>query len=283
MRAGALFSGLSDPPFAFPPELHHVTSSAIQRGVGGGRRLRVAAAKAFCCTSIMVGCKASTDGSVMTSHTCDSHDNSTDLSIVPAAKHKPGDQVLLTRWELDTNGPMKRTIRKPIGQIPEVPETFGYISGIYGIMNDHQLAIGESTFGGRDQLVSQKGLIDCDNLTRLMLERAKTARDAIRIGGGLIEQYGWNDVGEALTIADTKEVWLMEIVGPGKDAVGAAWAAQRIPDDHVSVVANGSRIGEIDLKNPDYFMASKSVFKIAEQLGLLGPEERAAVPLLRGL
>ena len=220
----------------------------------------------------MVGCKASTDGSVMTSHTCDSHDNSTDLRIVPAAKYKPGDQRLVTRWEGANDGPMKRTICKPIGQIPQVPETFGYVAGIYGIMNDHQLAIGESTFGGRDQLVSQKGLIDCDNLTRLMLERAKTARDAIRIGGGLIERYGWNDVGEALTIADTKEVWLMEIVGPGKGAVGAAWAAQRIPDDQVSVVANGSRIGEIDLKNPDYFMASKSVFKIAEQLGCWDPK-----------
>ena len=150
-------------------------------------------------------------------------------------------------------------------------------------MNDHQLAIGESTFGGRDQLVSQKGLIDCDNLTRLMLERAKTAREAIRIGGGLIEQYGWCDVGEALTIADTKEVWLMEIVGPGKGAVGAAWAAQRIPDDHVSVVANGSRIGEIDLKNPDFFMALEERFQDCRAAWLLGPEGRPAVPLLRGL
>ena len=229
------------------------------------------AAKAFCCTSIMVGCKASTDGSVMTSHTCDSHDNSTDLRIVPAAKHKPGDQRLVTRWEADNGGPMKRTICKPIGQIPQVPETFGYIAGIYGIMNDHQLAIGESTFGGRDQLVSQKGLIDCDNLTRLMLERqngprghphrrrADRAVRLVRRGRGIDHRRHQGSLADGDRRA-------------GKGAVGAAWAAQRIPDDHVSVVANGSRIGEIDLKNPDFFMASKGVFKVAEQLGCWDPK-----------
>ena len=178
---------------------------------------------------------------------------------------------------------MKRCRRKPTGSIPQVAETFGYMAGEYGIMNEQQVAIGESTFEGRKELQSEKGLIDCDTLTRLMLERAKTARDAIRIGGELIEKYGWCDEGEALTIADTREVWLMEIVGPGKDAVGAVWAAQRVPDDHVSVVANGSRIGQIDLAKPDFFMASKNVFKRAEELGYWNREERPAVSLLRGL
>ena len=105
-----------------------------------------------------------------------------------------------------------------------------------------------------------------------MLERASTARQAIRIGGGLIEKYGWCDVGEALTIADTKEVWVMEIVGVGEDATGAVWAAQRVPDDHVSVVANASRIGVLDLDNADFFMASKNVVKFAQENGYWDPE-----------
>ena len=229
-------------------------------------------ARGLGCTSIMVGCKASTDGSVMTSHTCDSDNGNSDIRVVPAKKHKPGDQFLTTKWVEDPSGPMKRTLRKSTGQIPQVAETFGYIAASYAIMNEHQLAIGESTFDGREEMQNKEGLIDCDTLTRLMLERAKTAREAIRLGGKLIEQYGWNDLGEALTIADTREVWVMEIVGPGEGPAGAIWAAQRVPDDHVSVVANGSRIGEIDLKNPDYFMASKNVTKRAEELGLWDPK-----------
>jgi dipeptidase len=230
------------------------------------------AGEARACTSIMVGRKASADGSVMTSHTCDSHDGSSQIFIVPAKKHAPGEEVLLTRRQPDNTGPMKRQGRKPTGSIPQVAETFGYIAGEYGIMNEHQLAIGESTFGGRQQLHSDKGLIDCDMLTRLMLERAQTAREAIRVAGDLLEKYGWCDEGEALTIADTREVWLMEIVGPGKGAVGSIWAAQRVPDDHVSVVANGSRIGRIDLSNPDFFMASKDVLSAAEKLGYWNPK-----------
>jgi dipeptidase len=104
-----------------------------------------------------------------------------------------------------------------------------------------------------------------------MLARAATAREAIRIGGGLLKQYGWCDVGEALTIADPQEVWVLEIIGPGKDAVGAVWAAQRVPDEHVSVVANASRIGEIDVGRPDDFMASENVREVAQQRGYWDP------------
>ena len=167
---------------------------------------------------------------------------------------------------------MKGAIRKALGQIPQVPETFGYIDAAYGVMNEHQVAIGESTFEGRKELQSEKGLIDCETLSRLMLQRAKTAREAIRIGGALLAQYGWCDLGESLTIADTREVWLLEIIGPGKGTVGAVWVAQRVPDDQVSVTANGSRIGEIDLANADYFMASGNVFKRAEELGYWDPK-----------
>lgn len=219
------------------------------------------------CTSIMVGRKASTDGSVMTSHTCDSHRTSSAVIVVPGFRHKPGSMRLLSKRTDDDSGPMQRYGREPTGSIPQTPQTYGYIAPAYAAMNDRQLAIGESTFGGREELQSEKGLIDCETLTRLMLERADTARDAIRIGGQLIEQHGWNDGGEALTIADTEEVWLMEIVGPGKDAVGAVWVAQRVPDDHVCVVANAARIGEVDLTQPDFFMASDNLFDAAEQAG----------------
>ena len=207
----------------------------------------------------------------MTSHTCDSHVNGSAIIVVPAQRHKPRDQAVLTTWQQDAAAPMPRVIRRPSARIPQAPETFAYLGGVYGIMNEHQVAIGETTFGGRAELSSDKGLIDCDTLTRLMLERAKTTREAIRIGGRLTEEYGWRDGGEGLTIADTHEVWLMEIVGPGKGTVGAVWAAQRVPDDHVSVVANGSRIGELDLSNPDYFMASKNVFKVAGDRGFWNP------------
>jgi len=229
-------------------------------------------AEAGACTSIMVGRKASTDGSVMTSHTCDSHQDSSALAVVPHQAHKPGEEILLTKRTDDFSGTMKRYRRAATGKIPQVAETFGYVAGVYAIINEHQVALGESTFEGRKELQSEKGIIDCDTLSRLMLERAKTAREAIRLGGELIEKYGWCDLGETLTVADAREVWVMEIVGPGRGEIGAVWAAQRVPDDHVSVVANGSRIGEIDLSKTDEFMASKKVFETAEKRGYWNPK-----------
>ena len=223
------------------------------------------------CTSIMVGKKASADGSVMTSHTDDSHRDGAFVHLKPAAKHPKGSMRALVKRCDDDTGAMPRYGRKATGQIPQVPKTFGYIEAAYGIMNDQQLAMGESTFGGRHELMSEEGLIDCNRLTHLMLEQAKTAREAIKIGGALIEKHGWCDEGEALTIADTSEVWVMEIVGPGKGNVGAVWAAQRVPDDHISVVANGSRIGKIDLSKPDYFMAAKNVVEQAKAMGYWNP------------
>jgi dipeptidase len=228
---------------------------------------------AYSCTNIMVGRLASADGSVMTSHTCDGTRYSTRIEVVPAVKYEAGAERFLAKRREDNTGAMPQYAWGPAGgKIPQPAETFGYLAPAYACMNDHQLAIGESTFVGRKELMSDKGLIYCETLTRLLLERAKTAREAIQIAGQLLEQYGWADLGEALTIADTKELWLMEIVGPGKDGVGAVWAAQRVPDDHVSVFANGSRIGEIDLAKPDFFMASANVMKFAEEKGYWNPK-----------
>ncbi|MFO7905719.1 MAG: dipeptidase [Planctomycetota bacterium] len=223
------------------------------------------------CTSIMVGRQASTDGSVMTSHTCDSHRTGSNVMVVPAQEHKSGSQRALTKRCDDDAGPMPRYGRTPTGRIPQLENTFGYIAPAYACMNQKQLAIGESTFGGRDELVSEEGLIDCEMLTRLILERASTAREAIAVAGRLLGKHGWCDHGEALTIADPREVWLLEIVGPGKGEIGAVWAARRIPDDHVSVVANAARIGELDLSDTDAFRASKNVRNVARENGYWDP------------
>ncbi|MBN2431710.1 MAG: C69 family dipeptidase [Acidobacteria bacterium] len=224
------------------------------------------------CTSIMVGTKASADGSVMTSHTCDSHRTSSAIEVVPPAQYPAGATITLTKRSDDNSGPMERYGREVTGTIPQVAETYGYLNPAYACMNEFQVAIGESTFGGREELQSDKGLIDCETLTRLMLERATTARDAIRIGGALIEEYGWNDAGEVLTISDEKEAWAMEIIGPGKDKVGAIWAAQRVPDDHVAVYANAARIRLIDLDNPEFYMTSANVISTAVEMGFYDPE-----------
>lgn len=215
------------------------------------------------CTTITVGKKATFDGSVMTSHTDDSHRTRAWMDIVPAQKHNPDEEVTMYKRENDDSGPMPRYKHTPIGFIPQVETTYGFINSAYPCMNTEQLAIGESTFGGRESLVSDKGLIDCQRLVRLMLERCTTAREAIEMSRKLLKEYGWNDYGECLTIADTKEVWHLEIVGPGTGKTGAIWVAQRVPDNEVSVNANASRILEIDLSNPDYFMASENIFEMA--------------------
>jgi dipeptidase len=217
------------------------------------------------CTSITVGKSASFDGSVMTSHTDDSHRTRSWMDIVPAKDHPKGASAkMYKRVAVDTFA-MPTYGHNPIGEIPQVSHTFQFINTAYPCMNENQLAIGESTFGGRDELQSDEGIIDCQRLCQLMLERCKTAREAIRLAGELTKKYGWNDAGECLTIADINEVWHFEIVGPGKGKKGAIWAAQRVPDDHISVNANASTIKEIDLSKPDFFMASDNIFEIARE------------------
>jgi len=162
----------------------------------------------------------------------------------------------------------------PVGTIPQAERTHGYINTAYPCMNQHQLAIGESTFGGRETLrAPDAGLIDCQQLVTLMLERCTTAREAIRLADTLTATYGYNDGGECLTIADTEEVWHFEIVGPGKGNTGAIWAAQRVPDGHVSVNANASRIRQIDPENSDDYLASDNVYTVAQDSGWWNPED----------
>jgi len=230
------------------------------------------APEAASCTSITVGKTASTDGSVMTSHTCDSHRTGSAIHKVPAARHEPGAEITLTKRTEDDTGPMERYGREITGTLPQVERTHGYLNPSYAAMNEHQVAISESTFGGHEELVSTAGIIDCETLTRLMLERATTAREAIKVAGELLAEHGWVDEGEALVITDTEEAWMFEVVGPGPDRVGAAWAAQRVPDDHVTAMANCSRIGEIDRDDPDFFMASDTVESVAVEHGFWDPQ-----------
>jgi dipeptidase len=218
------------------------------------------------CTSIIVGKQASLDGSTMTSHSCDSSTDRTWINIVPHQKHKSGEMCKIYFEAKRTTGP-DDTDRLDRGEIPQVLETYAYVNTAYPCMNEYQLAIGEATFGGKRELRSQEGLIDCPELYRLVLERAKTAREAIRIADELTKKYGYVDSGECLTFADPHETWHFEILGPGKGKKGAVWAAVRIPDDHVGVSANASRIRQIDLNDKDNYMASDNVFSLAEEMG----------------
>jgi len=225
------------------------------------------------CTSVTVGKKASADGSVMTSHTCDSHRTRSWLDIQPPRKYPKGSLAqMVKRAPCDTLA-MPTYQYLPVGEIPQVRSTLGYINTAYPCMNEKQLAIGESTFGGRETLHSENGLIDCQQLVTLMVERCQTAREALKLADELTRQYGWNDEGECLTIADKREVWHLEIVGPGKGNRGAIWVAQRVPDEHISVNANASRIRRIDLNQPDFFMASQNIFQVAQDSGWWNPED----------
>lgn len=225
------------------------------------------------CTSITAGKKATADGSVITSHTDDSHRTRSWIDIQPARKHKPGDTAIMYRRDPCNDFKMPTYKNVPVGSIPQVEQTYGFINSAYPCQNEKQLAMGESTFGGRESLKSDQGLIDCQRLCQLMLERASTAREAIRIGGELLDKYGWHDYGECLTIADKQEVWHFEVVGPGKGRLGAIWVAQRVPDDHISVNANASTIKEINLDDKEHFMASANVFQVAIDSGWWKPSE----------
>ena len=224
------------------------------------------------CTSIMVGKKASADGSVITSHTCDSWYR-TWMTVRPAADYKEGemeniyDGRMHTEWVED----MSKVVVK--GQIPQVSHTYRLLDTSYPCLNEKQLGMGETTISGRDTLRNKNGMFMIEELQRVALERCTTAREAIKLMGELVKQYGYGDSGECLTIADTKEVWIFEIFGEGPDKIGGVWAAQRIQDDEVAVSANIPRISTLNLKDKNNYMASDNVFDVAKKLGLWDGKE----------
>ena len=218
------------------------------------------------CTSIMVGRLASTDGSVITSHTCDGRYR-TWVQMEPAEDHAPGTMHQVLRGTMQTRFRGDTVGVKLMGEIPEAAHTYAYLNTAYPCFNEKQLAIGETTFGGPDTLVNSAGWFTIEELERVALQRCDNARDAIRLMGSLAEKYGYGDGGECLTVADKNEVWQFEIVGVGKNKIGAAWVAKRVPDDHVAISANIPRIGKINRRDKD-MMASANVEKVARENGL---------------
>ncbi len=223
------------------------------------------------CTSIQVGRLASTDGSVMTCHTCDGNYR-TWLRIEPHAKYSKGTRNKIFWGTLHTETPWDTRGKIEKGEIPQVEETYAFLNTAYPCLNEKQLAIGETTIGGRQELQNDEGLFLIEELQRIVLERCTTARDAIRLIGQLVKEYGYGDSGECITIADKKEVWHFEIFGAGPVEKGAVWAAVRIPDDHIGVSANRPRISTLDLNNPDRYMASENVFTVAQEMGWWDPK-----------
>lgn len=157
---------------------------------------------------------------------------------------------------------------KVVGEIPQVAHTYSYVNTGYPSLNEKQVGIGETTFTGPDTLINKDAPLLIEELCRLAMERAATAREAVKVMGALAEEYGYGDGGECLTVSDPKEVWQFEIVGVGKHKVGAAWAAQRIPDGHVGISANIPRIGKIDRSDTENFMASDNLEQVAIDNGL---------------
>ena len=224
------------------------------------------------CTSIMVGKKASADGSVMTSHTCDSNYR-TWMDIVPSASydHDTTTTVYTGRMHTEYAEGTRGMIAK--GTLPEARSTYQFLNTAYPCLNEKQLGIGETTITGRKALVNKKGMFMIEELEKIALQRCTTAREAIRLIGQLVAEHGYGDSGECLTIADPNEVWHFEVFGEGPDKIGGVWAAVRIPDDHVGVSANISRISTLDLKDKDRYMASENVFSVAKKMGFWDGKE----------
>ncbi|MEA2005092.1 MAG: C69 family dipeptidase [Acidobacteriota bacterium] len=236
------------------------------------------------CTDILVGKLASADGSVMTSHTgaCDE----SRVHVVPAKIYKKGEMAPVYYGLQNVRTPLHE-YGEIIGYIPQVEKTFAYFHTGYPQMNEHQLAIGESTLSQRKELQvdreSGKQIMTIEQAQLFALQRCKTAREAIKLITSLVEKYGFlpscASESEALCIADPNEAWVLEIfsVGPEWDPesgrLGAIWAAQRIPDDHIAIVPNWSIIKEIDLSRSDDFMASKNYKQVAIDRGWYDPDK----------
>ena len=218
------------------------------------------------CTSIAAGKLATTDGSVMTSQTCDGTSR-TWMEVVPA-QNWPDTAKLDLYWDLrHTESKNDRLGVKLKGSIPQVPYTFAYLNTGYPCMNEKQLAMGETTIVGRKELRNPKGLFHIEDLQGIALQRCSTAREAVLLMGRLAEQYGYRDGGECLTVADKRELWFFEITGAGSEDMGALWVARRIPDDHVTVSANTPRISDVDFGDKDNYMYSEGLKEKARKLG----------------
>ena len=205
------------------------------------------------CSNFIVGKKASVDGSVMCSYSADDYGMFQNLCHYPAAKHAKGEMRKIFDW--DSN--------KYYGEIPEVAETYSVIGNI----NEWQVTIGETTYGGREEMVDSTGIMDYGSLIYVALQRSKTAREAIKVMTTLANTYGYNSGGETFTICDPNEAWIMEMMGKGAGSKGAVWVALRIPDDAICAHANQSRIGKFNMKDKKNVMYAKDVVSFARSKG----------------
>jgi dipeptidase len=258
----------------------------------------VLASPALTCTTILVGKKASVDRAVMVSHSDDGL-NDARLVYVPAKDHKPGAlrPVYYSHCSLDFKPEWGGTVSHrlvddfrapayathgkggdpksiPLGYIPEVAHTYAYFDANYGIMNEHQVSIGECTDKAKitPEPEAGKRIFYSAELSRVALERSKTAHEAIQIMGELIEKYGYYGTGETLLVADPNEGWVMEMSGDDQAGVSGVWVAQRVPDDSLFVAANQFRIREVLTDNPD-MMHSANIFQVAQDKGWWKPSD----------
>ncbi|MGD8922191.1 MAG: C69 family dipeptidase [Candidatus Zixiibacteriota bacterium] len=211
---------------------------------------------ASACSSLLVTKGASVDGSVMITYTCDGEFRP-DLEYLPAADYPAGDSLAITDWRGNVRG-----------WIDQVEHTYAVVD----LMNEYQLAIGETTFDGREELRNRNGLLHYWDLMRLALQRARTAREAIKVMTDLVDRYGYGSTGESISIADKNEAWILEIIGPGEGGHGAEWVAVRVPDGYISAHANKARIGEFPMNDPDNCFYSENVISFAEERGYYDPE-----------
>ena len=216
-------------------------------GSGGG---------ATACTNLIVTKGASKDGSVMITYTCDGEFHP-HLRYTEAADHEPNSQIEIKDWS-----------GKVRGSVKQVPHTYAVLY----LMNEHQVVIGETTFGGRNELENPDGVLPYWRLMRLALQRSKTAREAIEVMTGLVDEYGYASTGESFSIGDKNEAWLMEMIGPGPGGKGAIWVALRVPDGYVCAHANMSRIGNFPLDDPKNCLYSDNVISFAIDKGYYDPE-----------
>lgn len=215
--------------------------------------LLLAWSSALACTNLIVTRGASTDGSNMVSYAADSHQLYGALYHTPAGKWKAGS--LMDVYEWDTS--------RYLGKIPQVAQTYSTI----GNMNEYQLIIGETTYGGRPELEDPNGGIDYGSLIYITLQRAKTAREAIECIVDLANTHGYASSGESFTIADKEEVWIMELIGKGPENKGIVWVARRIPDGYISAHANHARITTFPKNDPENCLYAEDVISFARQMG----------------
>lgn len=204
------------------------------------------------CTNVIVTRGASADGSCLVSYAADSHWLYGELYFKPQADWATGSKLKVYDWDSG----------KYLGEIEQVQHTYKTI----GNMNEHQLIIAETTFGGRHGLNNPDAIMDYGSLIYITLQRARTAREAIRLMDELTQKYGYYSEGESFSIADKEEAWIMEMVGKGAEK-GSVWVARRIPDGYISGHANQSRITTFPLDDPDNCLYSKDVISFARKMG----------------